>query len=74
MRHVPFDEKHVLLIVITSVKPGWIHCPMNEVEIEQDDERPEDAILSFSINFPKSFSISLRKYLILDNDQSAINR
>ena len=66
MRHVPFDENQVLLIVITSVKPGWIHWPINEVEIEQDDERPEDAILSFSI--------SLRKYLILDNAQSAISR
>jgi hypothetical protein len=41
LRHVPFNENHVVLIVIKSVRPDCIHIPLNDVEIEQvDDERP----------------------------------
>ena len=45
-RHVPFDEYHVSLIVITSTRPGCIHWPTNGAEIEQvgtdeADERPK---------------------------------
>jgi hypothetical protein len=41
LRHVPFEENHVLLIVIKSARPGCIHTPLNDSEIEQgDDERP----------------------------------
>jgi hypothetical protein len=44
--HVPFNEHHVLLIVIKSTRPGCIHPPTNGAEIKQvgvdeTDERPK---------------------------------
>ncbi len=44
--HVPFNEHHVLLIVIKSTRPGCIHTPTKGAEIKQvgsdeADERPK---------------------------------